>query len=496
MTLSAPDSCKVYTPQSLADAIVNALGDESDAHWLEPSVGTGVFLSSLSNAEVEPHRIVALDLDFHPGPQDHLADTLRGQDFLRWSLSVGQMFDRIVGNPPYITLGRLAPELREAISLIRTPTGKQISLKVNYWYAFVCACLELLEPDGCIGLVLPASWDYADYCADLREDIPKLFERFEVHRSLEPLFDDVGEGSIVILGYGYKKKPKSVQRFEHQNLSGMVAALTIGTCNVVREHMLDAEIASPIPGETCFLQDIAEIHIGAVTGDAKYFLLTESQRCHRKLPIGCCKPILTRSHHLTAGETSDAHWMRLKDQGERVWIFAPPQELRNHPSVEAYINLPQSEGGCNKSALWVNKRHPWFEVKLPEKVDGYLSGMARTGPWICVDSSHSLTASNTLYTIKFHKPISRNMKYAWCLSMLTSYTYNELVKSRRFYADGLVKHEPKDLNRLKLLKPVNIEGVKEYYIQTVDLLLSNHFFQARRRADEWFSRNLKSPDCH
>src|SRR5438034_1268556 len=102
MPACPPVSCKVYTPRPLAEALVNALGDEPDAQWLEPCVGEGVFISALADIGVQAERITAIDLESAPGPQDTRANTHRGIDFLQWAATTQRRFDRIVANPPFV----------------------------------------------------------------------------------------------------------------------------------------------------------------------------------------------------------------------------------------------------------------------------------------------------------------------------------------------------------------------------------------------------------
>src|SRR5213076_371923 len=92
-----PVSCQVYTPPSLAEAMVHALGDMPLMSWLEPSHGRGAFVEALSRLGVGKQRIVAIDLDRAASPSDKLGTTFRGVDFLRWSTKTIQRFDRIVG---------------------------------------------------------------------------------------------------------------------------------------------------------------------------------------------------------------------------------------------------------------------------------------------------------------------------------------------------------------------------------------------------------------
>src|ERR1044072_8635060 len=134
-----PETCRVATPENLAAAIVKAVKDTGDGMWLEPSHGTGVFLQAISDLGVPRRRIVAVDLGRQTAPADHLAATIRGIDFLRWSQRTPRRFDRIVGNPPYMSIKRLPVSLRRTAAQILDLDGNPIGEGANTWYAFVLA---------------------------------------------------------------------------------------------------------------------------------------------------------------------------------------------------------------------------------------------------------------------------------------------------------------------------------------------------------------------
>jgi len=105
----------VYTPQRLARAMVEALGDAPQARWLDPCVGKGAFLAELAKLGVPRDRIVALDIRSRAEPSDALAQTARRVDFLNWVAGNQSEFDRIVANPPYIPLSRLGRSRRRSV---------------------------------------------------------------------------------------------------------------------------------------------------------------------------------------------------------------------------------------------------------------------------------------------------------------------------------------------------------------------------------------------
>src|ERR1700730_14162989 len=111
-TLSLPpSSCVVYTPQPLAEAIVEALCDGRPGTWLEPSGGSGIFVESLLKQGVGGSMITALDIDPRPGPRDSIANIWRGIDFLDWSSHCPSRYDHIIGNPPYLRISELPEPL-------------------------------------------------------------------------------------------------------------------------------------------------------------------------------------------------------------------------------------------------------------------------------------------------------------------------------------------------------------------------------------------------
>jgi adenine-specific DNA-methyltransferase len=478
-----PQSCKVYTARSLALAMVNALGVEVEAEWLEPAVGSGVFVDVLRSCGVRSDKITAIDLDVQPSPFDHCARTLRQTDFLVWARSVQKRFDRIVGNPPYVNLSRLPAALQQSALNVTNPAGNQLRLNGNSWYAFLCASLNLLKPGGNLAFVLPASLEYADYAAELRASLTSMFKRVEIHRSKKPMFPDVQEGSVVMLAFGYGISGLTVIRREHTDLVDLVTSLkTKSSATNLRGR---SEDAPKLRSGECRLGEIVAITLGGVTGDAKYFLMSDPERCELELPVTALRPVLSKAKHLTSWKMDFEDWRKLKENGERIWLFDPPPGQLKHPGVKRYINLKVSDGGCHRDRYKVGLRDPWFRTPLPHIVDGFISGMSKSGPWISLKAMSGLTATNTLYVVRFRKRLSREEKCAWCLSMMSSRTRAAATMARRVYADGLHKHEPGDLLKLPVIRPVKSRGAIRHYRLAIEALQDGDSAHCSRLADEW-----------
>jgi adenine-specific DNA-methyltransferase len=444
-----PPSCNVYTPESLADALVAALGDTPVARWLEPCVGKGALLEAISRGGTEKQRVVGLDLAKTSEPNDQLGRVKRSTEFLDWAARTTSRFDRIVANPPYISLRRLPAEIRTAAVLHQTPAGNPVPAGSNCWYAFLCAALRLLRPGGSLGFVLPASFEYAGYAATLREELPELFGECHVHRCQVPIFDAVDEGAVVLLCRGFGEESKAVTRGQHRTLRGLVSSLT---SHQTSDCVAKATVCSSLPDHV-MLRDVMNVGIGAVTGDSNFFLLRESQRLLHRLPKSVLRPIVSRARHLQCPTITKDVWAGYCGDDERVWLFRPSEADLGIPEVRAYMELQPEQGGCERNAFKVRNRTPWWRTRLPPRPHGFLSGMTQHGPIVCFNEKPHLTATNTLYTVRFADRIAKEDRCAWALMLMTTSARNQIEATQRTYALGLKKLEPGDISSLRLPVP-------------------------------------------
>jgi adenine-specific DNA-methyltransferase len=484
----SPISCKVYTPTDLAYAIVRALGDKPRALWLEPSHGTGAFLKTIARLGVSKERIVAIDLDRESSPADKLATTHRGVDFLRWANQTELRFDRIVGNPPFIAINRLPQTLQYSAVSVPDFNGRPIGRGANVWYAFVLASLRLLKPGGHLAFILPSAAEFANYSAAIRQTVRETFSSLEVYRCKRPLFENVQEGTLVAVARGYKAPPCKVTRKYFETREGLIHGLSkSGTQNGHRCPSGNAESS----GLTVTLDQVAEIRLGGVTGDASYFLMNEEKRRALELPKSAVIPVVSKAKHLRHPSLSRKEWNTLKASGQRIWLFNPPVRATKHPKVKHYLELADKAGGCNRSAYKVTIREPWYRTPMPKPPDAFLSGMNQDGPWLSINEMEGLNATNTLYVVTFR---SRNRKawYRWALALFSSTAQRQIRRIGRRYADGLIKYEPGALGKIEL--PALREDVdhKWLYVRAVEALLAEDLRMAKAIADSALCKHQPS----
>lgn len=475
-----PTSCKVTTPSDLAKAIVQAVGDDDGLLWLEPSHGTGVFVEAISDLGVQKERIVAVDLDPKPSTADKLARTIRGVDFLRWARETDLRFDRIVGNPPFISIKRLPVSLQRTASSVSDVNGQPIGRAANVWYAFVLASLRLLKEHGSLAFVLPSAAEFADYSSAIRNVIGETFGSLELYRCARPLFEGVQEGTLVAVARDYKVRPcLVVRRARFQTKSTLIQGLTMS--GRLNGHKCPTRIAQP-PTASVTLASIAKIRVGGVTGHAAYFLMNEGRREALLLPEAALTPVVSKAKHLRSACLKLADWNDLKSSGERVWLFNPTPDMAKHPRVKDYLYLDADAGGCNRQAYKVSIRAPWYCTTLPERPDAFLSGMSSEGPWLCINDTRKLNATNTLYVLTFRSR-DRQTWYGWALALLSWSAQKQIRRIGRRYADGLIKYEPGSLGEVVLPSIRQDVDHKSLYVRAVNALLASDPATARDIAD-------------
>jgi adenine-specific DNA-methyltransferase len=487
-----PSSSTVSTPEILAAAMVGAAGGGPGLAWLDPCVGDGAFIAAMSQAGVLPERIRALDISLAPAQHDSLARTERGVDFIDWAARHPASVDRLVMNPPYVALNRLRGALLARAIQLELSNGSRLPLRANYWCAFILCGIRCLRPGGTMVAVLPAAWEFAHYAASIREEVYGAFGDVTVIRCKKPLFPTVQEGTVVVVARR-KGETSVIQRHASTpDLAGMVVALReVAGHQILQGATMVRRLAAATEKKTR-LGDLLDIRIGAVTGHVHYFLLTEQERLALGLPRSTVRPVVSRSRHLTAAVMTQQEWEKLRDQGERVWLFRPPDSTLSHPAVDRYLQRGKA-GACNVDGFKVRSRELWHRTPLPGRIDGFLSGMSKQLPFLSLRSMDRLTATNTLYVVRFKRAREAQDRAAIGLALLTSKVRRELACHARVYADGLVKFEPTELARILVPVLLNRLDATDVLERATALLLAQDEAAAEALADGWAAEPRPSP---
>jgi adenine-specific DNA-methyltransferase len=151
-----------FTQKKLRDDLLLNIPKKDHADILEPSCGTGEFLSSILSNFNNP-SITAYDID--PAmieiSSKQYNQNIQQADFL--SLSTDQKFDYIIGNPPYFELALSKEEKKKYKEII---CGR-----INIYALFIYKCIQMLKDGGILAFIIPTSINSGSYFSKLRQYI-------------------------------------------------------------------------------------------------------------------------------------------------------------------------------------------------------------------------------------------------------------------------------------------------------------------------------------
>jgi hypothetical protein len=111
--------------------------------------------------------------------------------------------------------------------------------------------------------------------------------------------------------------------------------------------------------------------------------------------------------------------------------------------------------------------------------------MSKRLPFLVLREMTELTATNTLYVVRFKKARDASERAGLGIALLTSKVRRELARRARVYADGLLKLEPTELGRTRIpLVKARGDAQKVFALATA-LLLAGQVTDAEALADAW-----------
>lgn len=116
---------------------------------------------------------------------------LRRGDGLLGSAVAGGAYHAVLGNPPYVRIQRMNAQAPAVVEAYRSRFRSAQAGNFNMYAVFVERALELLRPEGRVGLILPHTFFQAKFGAGLRE---LLAERGAVHEIVDFGHAQVFEG--------------------------------------------------------------------------------------------------------------------------------------------------------------------------------------------------------------------------------------------------------------------------------------------------------------
>ena len=182
-----------FTPEVVANFMLDLADIDKHSKILEPSCGEGIFLQLLENKGF--NNLTAYEIDTELA-QDFAC--VRYESFI--SAIINEKFDLIIGNPPYIRWKNLEESLKNELST-NIIWNKYFNSLCDYLYIFILKSIELLKENGQLIFICPEYWMSTTHSLSLRNYMVDngYFEEI-YHFNETPIFDNVTV-SIVIFKF-------------------------------------------------------------------------------------------------------------------------------------------------------------------------------------------------------------------------------------------------------------------------------------------------------
>lgn len=306
-------------------------------------------------------------------------------------------------------------------------------------------------------MVLPAELLSVHYAAPVRRFLLNRFASIRIVLFERLLFEGALEDVVLLMaeGSGGCDKIEAMQVRDADDLppgdSFMVAA------HQLRNDRWIATLVKPDAWETFSkviesnsfetLKDWGTTYLGSVTGNNKYFCLSDTDVSKWNISENDLLPISPPgSRHLRDLEFGRQSWEQLRGEGSRCWLFYPRTDSRTlRPAVAAYIAHGESHGV--PKAYKCTVRTPWWRVPLVPRPDLFLTYMDHERPRLITNGAGTQHL-NSLYGVRLRKGRRLIGTKLLPLAALNTVTLLGAEVHGRSYGGGMLKLEPREADRI------------------------------------------------
>jgi hypothetical protein len=463
-----------WTPEPLADFLVSLITPASDKYFLDPALGTGIFVAKylenlhriggtintdqIYGTEIDP-KIYDIFQKLGPGSRFSFPN-VKNFDYL--TTNIEQKFDIIIGNPPYTRHHDIDPIYKiDVRQKLQSNLNIKISSFSSLFVYFFLKSLSELSPTGRLIYVTPIELFEAAYAKPVIQLVSELFNlraiiRFGPHLQIFPDTDNnlcitIVDGKKTIGNETFQVvEIDSLAALKKLNASSPVDSATTGFYQIREQSLenlasLDKShfrlMVNPTKTGWVPLSNFARLTRGIATGNNDFFLFSDQKIAQTKIPKRYFQPVITR--------TKETHGLALtkKDVASQKtpWLLYLQQETKlSNDNLQLYLETGEKEGVSE--GYLVKTRRRWYHMERRVPAPIIFTYLGRTNPRFIRNEAKAQALSTFLLLYPKFDLTKINLKAF--LAILNSPEFIEELKSHsRTYGSGGIKIEPRELEK-------------------------------------------------
>jgi len=457
-----------YTPAPIVNAMVGWAASElvSPARVIDPGVGSGRFLTAaaakfphaqLVGVDVDPLATLMLRANATVNNFVHRLTVLL-LDYRRLDLPAIDGPTLFIGNPPYIRHHDIDERWKTWFAAIAKRFGLTASKLAGLHVHFFLKTRELARPGDYGAFVTSAEWLDVNYGSALRAMLADGLGGTAVHiidPKACPFADALTTGAITCFRVGSRRSGITMRAVESlADLAPLAGGRHVAWKDMTNARKWSVFVREQRKQPVGFIElgELFRVHRGQVTGSNSIWIESystpEVPRRFKLSAVTSARELLAAGIELTS--TKGLHRvvdlpadLDLLDVDERKTVQRFLAWARRHGAHESYI---------------ARHRSPWWSVGLRPPPRILCTYMARRAP-VFVRNGAKARYINIAHGLYPRQPLSE----AEITAILAYLRHHATTAGGRTYAGGLVKFEPKELERILLPR---VEDIHDYLIES------------------------------
>lgn len=469
-----------YTPPDLVaaclDRILDQAGGRRKLRVLEPSCGDGAFLRGIDRHELGKSVSEFFGIELVESEARKCQEAAKSASFdarvinentLQWAGCTDEVFDAVVGNPPFVRYQFVPKPYLRAIGSLGGRIGVAFRGVSNLWIPMLLGSLSRLKPGGSMAMVVPAEVFTGLSAGDVRLWLLRNFDELRVDSFAPGAFPKVLQEVVVISGSRTEGTPPPVDanreiRFvEHNAFGGMRSwthRLPIGaegwTKYLLTPNQLDAlrEVGA-LKGVQPF-GNAAKLEVSIVTGANDYFSVSDGDLERFNLR-DWAKPLLPRIRHARGLVYSREDHKDTINSGAKAWLLHFGSDLPDPlfaKGADEYIKSGEDLGLDKRYKTSI--RIPWYRVPSVWAGGLMLSKRSHRFPQLVLNEAGVLT-TDTIYRGNI-LPLYGGREADLVAAFHNSLTLLTVEIEGRSFGGGVLELVPSEIARLLVPFPVDM----------------------------------------